>query len=652
MSIFAPYADDQSAGFKENPDPADFAFLSGTSMASPHMAGALAILADIQPEWSPAALQSALMLTANQNTLSHDGSPATFFDMGAGMANLELAAQSGLVLEESFNGYMSANPNVGGKPSNINLPTLANASCVGTCTWTRTVTATKSGEWQASSELISEGVTLTVAPESFSLSAGQTQTITVTAEIAENVDGWNFANVLLKSSGTPDARLPVAVKAEGDNLPASIDVVATRDNSNILLPGFESADMSDLEIAAYNKISHLVEPVTLSVPESGFDFFAVTFDEAVQNIKFSTTASTAPDVDLRVLNSSFITLGSSAGPTQFETLSFNDLPADTYYVVVDGYRASTAGGTDPVTVEVTSILFNEESQSENLTAEVFENNTGFDIKLSWLEAAAESGYLAITSTTSDMVRAVPYSLSKGESDVKVSVSAALEAGGEIDAGIANTLTFNIAPNFETVDKVYTLSATVTGDHELTNISNDGTVEGGVASWTITRKAGESSEYLPVTVDLIARKAGTGYSLTLSSELNDDTVEQSYAFDVAEAAPVADIDALAKVREGQLVELDGSVSYDPNGDAITYQWTQRGGAPVSFGTSHAKPTFIAPSTGDYGEVMSFELIVTDANGNTDKTGVSFIVAGKGTSGGSMGYLVLTLLPLLALRRRNK
>ena len=86
--------------------------------------------------------------------------------------------------------------------------------------------------------------------------------------------------------------------------------------------------------------------------------------------------------------------------------------------------------------------------------------------------------------------------------------------------------------------------------------------------------------------------------------------------------------------------------------LPYQWTQRGGAPVSFGTSHAKPTFIAPSTGDYGEVMSFELIVTDANGNTDKTGVSFIVAGKGTSGGSMGYLVLTLLPLLALRRRKK
>ena len=111
LSIFAAYADDQSAGFKEFPDPVDFAFLQGTSMASPHVAGALALLADIHPEWSPAEAQSALMLTANQKTYKDDGvTKSDFFDMGAGYANVTAAAATGLIMDESFANYMSADP--------------------------------------------------------------------------------------------------------------------------------------------------------------------------------------------------------------------------------------------------------------------------------------------------------------------------------------------------------------------------------------------------------------------------------------------------------------------------------------------------------------------------------------------------------------
>ncbi len=85
-----------------------------------------------------------------------------------------------------------------------------------------------------------------------------------------------------------------------------------------------------------------------------------------------------------------------------------------------------------------------------------------------------------------------------------------------------------------------------------------------------------------------------------------------------AAPIADAGAdLIGVAAGQ-IRLDGSASSDPDGDPITFQWTQISGPPVTInGADTAVATFVA----EEGQVYAFRLTVTDELGASASDSVS-------------------------------
>lgn len=99
----------------------NFAMMSGTSMAAPHIAGLAALIKQNFPSFSPSAIASALSTTASlydknggpimaQRAYANpdqNQSPATPFDMGSGFVNATAALNPGLILDSSYDDYMS-----------------------------------------------------------------------------------------------------------------------------------------------------------------------------------------------------------------------------------------------------------------------------------------------------------------------------------------------------------------------------------------------------------------------------------------------------------------------------------------------------------------------------------------------------------------
>ena len=122
-------------------DHVQYGIISGTSMASPHVAGAGALLTQARPDWTPAQQQSALMTTARTGVKDFDGSPATPYEQGSGHIDIGAAAQAGLLFDETPANYLAADPDDGGDPKSLNLPSFADTQCLSTCSWERTAVA-------------------------------------------------------------------------------------------------------------------------------------------------------------------------------------------------------------------------------------------------------------------------------------------------------------------------------------------------------------------------------------------------------------------------------------------------------------------------------------------------------------------------------
>lgn len=144
----------------------------------------------------------------------------------------------------------------------------------------------------------------------------------------------------------------------------------------------------------------------------------------------------------------------------------------------------------------------------------------------------------------------------------------------------NTLTYKWSqlsgPQISSCSNLYTASpsftANYTGAYVIQLIVNDGTVDSTADTVTITVVSGNN-------------------------------------------APSADAGDDSTVNVGTLVALDASGSLDPDGDALSYTWSQVSGATVSLtGSTSVRPTFTPTVAG----VLEFKVVVSDGQAQSEDT----------------------------------
>jgi hypothetical protein len=104
-----------------------------------------------------------------------------------------------------------------------------------------------------------------------------------------------------------------------------------------------------------------------------------------------------------------------------------------------------------------------------------------------------------------------------------------------------------------------------------------------------------------------------FTVTVSDGMTESTDEVQVAVSNVNQVPMAQAGADQTADEGTVVSLQGAGSSDPDGDALTFAWTQLSGPPVTLSNpASATPSFTTPAVDAGGATLVFLLVVSDGS----------------------------------------
>lgn len=365
------------------------AYMSGTSMAAPHVAGMAALLKQRHPDWSPAAVKSALMTSTYPvlpNTLTGDEDGTLPWGQGAGHVAPNLAADPGLVYDTATSDYQRYLCGITGEASDcgtgkldgfaLNLASITLPGVVGAQTVSRTVTnvSDKTAIYNVSTKL--DGFTTTVTPTTLNLAPGETRTYTVKLERTDAVDGvWNLGE-LVWSDGEHKVRSPLQARYKsGIEAPALLTNTTVSGNRQYdVNTGFDGV-MGGVK-AGLREYVRLAQTVTQAAPGSletsndivnacvarGAGVKAVTVGIPNQTMiaRFElsnrdTAGGADDDLDLALLDQRNNLIGLSAHGGSNETLTLVTPPMGVVKICVLGYQLKNGASTSYTVSYATAI---------------------------------------------------------------------------------------------------------------------------------------------------------------------------------------------------------------------------------------------------------------------------------------------------------
>jgi len=212
---------------------------SGTSMASPHVAGSAALLRQMYPTWSNDAIKSALMSTSKYMWIyNFDGSPAQPTDMGAGRLDVGAAMDPGVILNPpaaDFGLIYTGTAKLGREIEVTNVTTHSE---------TYNISTLYTGDGFSPTTSLA-GVT--VSPSSLTLNPGEKKMVTVSFDPALGM-GMGINQGFIVMEGTDhNAHLPVFARVSEAMGQADVLLIDNDASSSLGLPDYANYYMSAVE---------------------------------------------------------------------------------------------------------------------------------------------------------------------------------------------------------------------------------------------------------------------------------------------------------------------------------------------------------------------------------------------------------------------
>lgn len=228
---------------------------SGTSMASPHVAGAAVLVRQAHPSWPNWAVKSALMSTSKYlDIYNYNLSPAQPLDMGAGRLDLTSLLDPGVVLNPasiSFGKQYTATA-----AQNI----VVEVTSVATATETYALSTLYTGDGFTQTQPL---LSFAVSPAALTLAPGETKQVTVTFDSAKAEGYGDHQGYIIMDGPVHDAHMPVWARLS-PSLPQADVLILDADGSGIGFPDYLGVYTSTLQ--ALGK-SYAVADVFDGVPD-------------------------------------------------------------------------------------------------------------------------------------------------------------------------------------------------------------------------------------------------------------------------------------------------------------------------------------------------------------------------------------------------